>query len=103
MDGLWTIIFDLPTGDDGICITIDKAMHLTGGNNNYYYIGNIEKNGDLGFEGRMIAEHFRGDIDPVFGSRTIAMEIKGEAKGGSMKGFATVNNFSIPFKGTKQE
>jgi len=102
-NGLWTFAYKMGNQVFSMVATIDNDK-ITGGNNCYYYSGNVKlENGTL--IGNMTGHHFFGNPDPAVGGlKTIPVHFQAKVDSGKMIGTANIQGIPVElaFQGEKR-
>lgn len=101
LTGLWTIVTTVPGVENGSgCLTFADGK-ITGGNGEYYYVGQVDVDGDQ-FTGSLTITHFYGPIDPVFPGAKTELTLQGQVNGNTLNAIAKAGGTQVQVKGTKR-
>jgi hypothetical protein len=101
--GLWTIIFNLMGEKRSVTMTI-KGTQITGGNTEYYYVGELQITGNS-LAGNLVGHHYFGSRDHLLGNpERIALHMKATISDQKITGEASIDGtpIHIPFVGAKR-
>lgn len=102
-EGLWTITYRMGPQAFSMVATI-TGNKITGGNNCYYYNGDIAVDGDS-LTACITGHHYFGQVDPAIGGlKEFTLKMNAKLGAGMMQGTAKVANIpvEIAFTGEKR-